>query len=79
MFTNEATFHVSGKVYRHNVRIWGTENPHVVREHIRESPKANVWCAISAVPADMLHRTWQELEYCLYVIHATNGAHIEVY
>jgi hypothetical protein len=41
MFTDEATFHVSGKVHRHNVRIWGTENPHV-REHIRDSPKINV-------------------------------------
>jgi hypothetical protein len=32
MFTDETTFHVSGKVYRHNVRIWGTEIPHVVWE-----------------------------------------------
>ena len=31
-FTDEATFHVSGLVHRHNVRIWGTENPHVVQE-----------------------------------------------
>jgi hypothetical protein len=31
------------------------------------------------IPADMLHRTWQELEYRLDVICATNGAHIEVY
>ena len=29
-FTDEAYFHVSGKVNRHNVRIWGSENPHVV-------------------------------------------------
>jgi hypothetical protein len=35
--------------------------------------------AISAIPADMLHKTWQELEYRLDVIRATNGAHIEVY
>jgi hypothetical protein len=35
--------------------------------------------AISAVPADMLHRTWQELEYCLDVLRATKGTHIEVY
>jgi hypothetical protein len=78
MFTDEATFHVLGKVRRHNVRIWGTENPHVGREHIRDSPKVNVWCVISAIPADMLHRPWQELEYRLDVIRATNGAHIEV-
>jgi hypothetical protein len=27
----------------------------------------------------MLQRTWQELEYRLDVIRATNGAHIEIY
>ena len=27
MFTDEACFHVSGKVNCHNVRIWGSENP----------------------------------------------------
>ena len=26
-FSDEATFHVSGAVNRHNVRIWGVENP----------------------------------------------------
>jgi hypothetical protein len=31
------------------------------------------------IPADMLHRTWQELEYHLDAIHATKGAHIELY
>jgi hypothetical protein len=34
---------------------------------------------ISAIPADMLRRTWQELEYRLDVLRATKGAHIEVY
>jgi hypothetical protein len=29
--------------------------------------------------SDMLHRTWQELEYRLDVLCATKGAHIEVY
>jgi hypothetical protein len=27
----------------------------------------------------MLQRTWQEIEYRLDVLHATNGEHIEVY
>jgi hypothetical protein len=44
MFSNEAIFHVSGKVNRHNVRIWGSENPHRVIEYIRDRPKVNVWC-----------------------------------
>ena len=41
-FTDEVTFHTSGRVHRHNVRIWGNENPHVVQEHERDSPKLNV-------------------------------------
>src|SRR5215469_14398781 len=27
IFGDESTFHLSGKVNKHNVRIWGTENP----------------------------------------------------
>ena len=43
----EATFHVSGKVKKQNVRIWGTEKPHRIVENERDSPKTNVFCAIS--------------------------------
>lgn len=35
------------KVNKHDVRIWGTENPRAVIEHERDSPKLNVFCAIS--------------------------------
>ena len=42
VFSDEVTFHLSGKVNRHNVRIWGSENPHAVIEHRRESEKVNV-------------------------------------
>ena len=48
VFSDEATFHVCGKVNRHNVRIWGTENPHAAMEHVRDSPKVNVFCVISS-------------------------------
>jgi hypothetical protein len=47
VFTDECTFHLSGKVNTHNCRIWGTENPHEVIEHQRDSPKVNVWCAMT--------------------------------
>ena len=47
VFSNEATFHTNGKVNRHNVRIWGEENPHATIEHERDSPKVNMFCAIS--------------------------------
>ena len=45
-FSDEATFHVSEKLNKHNVRIWGSENPHASRELQRDSPKVNVWCGI---------------------------------
>jgi len=43
---DEATFHISGKVNGHNVRIWGTEQPHAQIDHQRASPKStfSVWC-----------------------------------
>ena len=41
-FSDEATFHTFGNINRHNVRIWGSENPHVVLQHIRDSSKVNV-------------------------------------
>ncbi|GBM74191.1 hypothetical protein AVEN_104814-1 [Araneus ventricosus] len=33
-------------VNRHNVRIWGSENPHVSAQLQRDSPKVNVWCGL---------------------------------
>ena len=41
-FSDEANFHVSGKVNRHNCRIRGSKNPRFVIEHQRDSPKWNV-------------------------------------
>ncbi|KFM59228.1 hypothetical protein X975_23270, partial [Stegodyphus mimosarum] len=46
MFSDEASFHLSGIVNRHNVRIWGSENPHEYREAQRDSRKVNVWCGL---------------------------------
>ena len=43
-FSDEATFHVSGKVNKHNIQIWGSQNPCEVLE--RDSPKINVWCGL---------------------------------
>jgi hypothetical protein len=47
-FSDEATFHVSGAVNCHNVRIWGSEHPHAYVEHQCDSPKVNVFCTISS-------------------------------
>jgi len=46
-FSDEATFHVSGVVNRHNCVIWGEENSRVIREYEQNSSKLHVWCAIS--------------------------------
>jgi hypothetical protein len=47
-FSDEATLHVSGAVNRRSVKTWGSENPHAYVEHQRDSPKVNVFCAISS-------------------------------
>ena len=46
VFSDEATFHVSGKVNQYNTRIWGTENPHELLKHQRDSTKVTVFCAV---------------------------------
>jgi len=45
--SDEATFHLSGKVNRYKVRTWGSENPHATLEVERDCPKLNVFCAVS--------------------------------
>ena len=45
--SDEATFHLRGKVNRHHVRMWRSENPYSTVEHIGNFPKMNVVCAIS--------------------------------
>jgi hypothetical protein len=41
-FSNEATFHISGKVNSHNFQICGSENPYKVMEQERGTPTLNV-------------------------------------
>jgi hypothetical protein len=41
--------------------------------------KTRIRNAISAIPADMLHSTWQELEYGLDVLRTTKVDEIQVY
>lgn len=47
VFSNEATFHINGKVNHHNVCIWGISNLHSTIEVERYSPKVNVFCTMS--------------------------------
>ena len=43
VFLDEATFHFCSKINKHNCRLWGSENLHVIHEHERDMPKVNVW------------------------------------
>jgi hypothetical protein len=48
VFSDEAMFHVCGKMNHHNVHTWGTENPHGTVDHICDSPQVNVFFAVSS-------------------------------
>ncbi len=48
IFSDEATFHVDGKVNKQNWRFWSDENPHFYVEKSLQSPKVVVWCAVWA-------------------------------
>lgn len=43
----EATFHIIGILSKHNIRIWGSEDPYAVIKHARDSPKVKFFAAIS--------------------------------
>jgi len=45
--SNETTFHPHGTVNIQNVLIWGSENPYVSVEPVRDSPKVKLCCAPS--------------------------------
>jgi hypothetical protein len=64
-----------------DVFLWGYVKSNVFRTPVNglDDLKSRIRNAISAIPADMLLITWQELEYRLDVLRATKGAHNEVY
>ena len=47
IFSDEATFHINGKVNLGSVQMWRLENPQEILEHHRNSLKINVFCAVS--------------------------------
>ncbi|PNF19020.1 hypothetical protein B7P43_G11807, partial [Cryptotermes secundus] len=58
--------------------LWGYVKSSVFQTPVNglDDLKTHIRNAISAIPADMLHRTWQVLKY-LDVLRATKGAHTE--
>jgi len=41
--------------------------------------KARITDAFATITEDMLENTWREIDYQIDVLHATKGAHVEVY
>jgi hypothetical protein len=46
-FSDQVNFHLSGKVNRHNIQIWGSKKPVAVVEMEYDSPKVNMFCVVS--------------------------------
>jgi hypothetical protein len=55
--------------------LWGYAKSSVFRTPVNglDDLKTRIRNAISAIPADMLHRTWQEFKYRLDVLRVTKG------
>jgi hypothetical protein len=59
--------------------LWGFGEVWV---HQTPWPTSRIWrtelkLIVATVGADMLQRTWMELEYCLGIAHMTNGGNLE--
>jgi len=67
VFSDESTFHISGKVHRHNVRVWNIENPHKMVQHERASPKINVFCTMST------RKVYEPLFFCEDTVTGTSS------
>jgi hypothetical protein len=43
----EEHFHINGYASKHNMHVWGIENPHTVMDMPLHPQKCMAWCAIS--------------------------------
>ncbi|PNF32700.1 hypothetical protein B7P43_G12963, partial [Cryptotermes secundus] len=61
--------------------LWGYVKDTIYKFQARDIDqlKTRVKDAITTVDVSMLARTWQEIEYCLDILRATNGAHVQLY
>jgi hypothetical protein len=46
IFSEESTFHISAKMNKENVRIWGTENSRATLQRMWDSPMCSVLCPV---------------------------------
>jgi hypothetical protein len=49
MFSDRATFPISERVNLRNCQMWEGEYPHMVQEHVRHSPRVNIWSRLTCV------------------------------
>ena len=47
-FSDQSSFYVSRIVNKHNCRIWAANNRFITVGAVVNSPKINVWCAMSS-------------------------------
>ena len=61
--------------------LWGFVKDIVYKTKVRDidDVEQRISNAMTTIDEAMLQQTWQEIEYRLDVLRATNGAHIEVY
>ena len=61
--------------------LWGYVKDIVYQTKVKDinDLQHRIIYANHTVTVDMLARTWQEIEYWLYIVRATDGAHVEVY
>ena len=57
-FSVEVTFHIRSAVNRHNVRIWGSENPHAYVEYQRDSRKSK---SVRSIFLCRRNRYWHDI------------------
>ena len=57
--------------------LWGYVKDIVCRTKVRNI--TDLKQSIATIDEAMLQRTWQEIEYRLYVLRLAEGAHIEIY
>jgi len=48
LWSDEAVFHVSGFVSRHNCHYWAAHDPEVTVEKMQNRPKVTMWCRMMA-------------------------------
>jgi hypothetical protein len=74
-FSDEATSHLSRIVNRHNAGLWGSENPHDIIEHVRDSLNVNAFCDMTS---DTVYGPFSLLEQKPNVVFQHDGAPLHI-